>query len=131
MRITYLSCLISGLLMLGPTVVLVNAGQTGDKQATSIETIKSKVAHLGVGAKAKVTVILKDGRKTKGYVARTSEQDFVMRDRKTDRATTINYADVVSVDSNRGHSTAKHVGIGVGIGVGAFLTTVLIILARY
>jgi hypothetical protein len=131
MRIAYLSCLISGLLMLGPATELVNAGQTGDKQATTIETIKSKIAQLGVGAKAKATVILKDGTKKKGYVARTSEQDFVIRDRKTDLASTISYADVISIDNNRGHSTAKHIGIGVGIGVGAFLATVLIILVRY
>lgn len=127
---TYLSCFIAGLLLVGPTAQLVSAGQQKEKQETTVETTKAKISKLGVGEKAKATIIQKNGARTKGYIARVGDDDFVMRDRKTDNATTIRYADVSEVESNRGHSTAKHVGIGVGIGVGAFLAAILIIINK-
>ena len=95
-----------------------------------MENVKIKVSKLGVGAKAKAMITLKDGTKTKGYVARAGEDDFVMRDQKTDTPSTIRYAEVAKVESNRGHSTAKHIGIGVAIGVGAFLAAIFIIIAK-
>ncbi len=109
---------------------IVKAGQQGATQTAASEQIKIQVAKLGVGEKAKATITLKDGKKTKGYISRAGEEDFVLRDRKTDTPTTIRYADVAKIEGNRGHSTAKHVGIGVGIGVGAFLTALLIILTH-
>ena len=127
---THLSWLISGLLLLSPAGQIARAGQQGDKEPASIEQIKAKVAKLGVGEKAKATIRHKDGTKTKGYVARGGDDDFVIRDRKTDAPTTIRYAEVAKVESNRGHSTAKHIGLGIGIGVGAFVAVVLIAIAR-
>ena len=109
---------------------IVKAGQQGATQTAAVEQTKIQVAKLGVGEKAKATITLKDGKKIKGYISRVGEEDFVVRDRKTDVPTTIRYADVAKIEGNRGHSTAKHVGIGVGIGVGAFLTALLIILTH-
>jgi hypothetical protein len=125
----HLSWSLSCLLLLGLIAQAVGAGQQGDKQATPVETIKSEVAKIGVGEKAKATITKKDGTKTKGYIARADEDDFVIRDRKTDAPTTIRYTDVAKVERNRGHSTAKNVAIGVAIGVGAVVTTLLIIFA--
>jgi len=105
------------------------AAQPGDKQPMT-EQLKIKIARLGVGEKAKATITLRDGTKTKGYVSRAGDDDFVMRDRKTDAATTIRYADVQRVDSNKGHSTARNIAIGIGIGVGAFLALIAITLAH-
>lgn len=127
---THLSWLISGLLLLGLAGPQVSAASQSDKQADSVEQIKSQVAKLGVGEKAKATIRLKDGTKNKGYIARAGEDDFVMRDRKTDAPTTIRYVDVVKVESNRGHSTARDVAIGVGAGVGATIAVLLIIIAH-
>jgi hypothetical protein len=127
---THLSWLMAGLLLFGPAAQIAR-GQKEDQQPATIETIKAKVAKLGVGAKAKATIRLKDGTKTKGYIARGGEDDFVMRDRKTDAPTTIRFADIARVESNRGHSTAKHVGIGIGVGAGAFVAVVLIALAHF
>lgn len=93
------------------------------------EQVKAKVAKLGVGAKAKATIRLKDGSKRKGYIAQAEEDDFVIRDRKTDAPTTIRYSDVAKVEENQGHSTARNIGIGVGIGVGALLTAIFIAIA--
>ena len=124
-----LSLLISGLLLFVLACPQVKAAPQGDKQANSVEKVKSQVAKLGVGEKAKATITLKDGTKTKGYVARAGEEDFVMRDRKTDAPTTIRYADVVKVDRNSGHSTAKKLGIGIAVGVGATIAALLIIIS--
>src|SRR5882724_830346 len=125
---TYLSCLVSGLLLMG-TIARPAAAQQTDKQPAS-EQIKIKVAKLGVGEKAKATIILHDGTKKKGYLSRAGDEDFVIRDWKTDAATTIRYSDVLKVESNRGHSTARNIAIGVGIGVGALLAVIFITIAH-
>jgi hypothetical protein len=126
----YLSFFISGLLLLCPLSTTTQAGSGKDKPPVTVEEIKTKVSRIGVGEKAKATVTFKDGSKKKGYIARADQDEFVIRDRKTDSPMTIRYADVAGVEHNKGHSTAKHVGIGVGIGVGAFLATIFIILSH-
>ena len=126
---TLLSCLISGLLVLG-VVSQPRAAQQGDRQAATVEEIKIAITKLGVGAKARATIRLKDGSKTKGYIAQTGEENFVMRDRKTDAPTTIRYADVSKVEENRGHSTARNIAIGVGVGVGAVIAVLAILIAH-
>jgi len=119
--------LLSCLLFLATVAQPVTA-QQADKTAT-VEKVKVKIAKLGVGARAKATVKLKDGTKTKGYVSQAGDEAFVIRDRKTDAPTTIRYEDVVKVEENRGHSTARNITIGVGIGVGAFLALLAITIA--
>jgi hypothetical protein len=113
-------------------VVVRFAGAHPQKQqtASSTDQIKVHVAKLGVGEKARGTVTLKDGTKVKGYVYRAGDDDFVIRDRNTNAATTIRYADVAKVKPDRGHSTAKHLGLGIGIGVGAFLAILLIVFSQ-
>ena len=119
----YFSCLLASLLLLATISVPVVA-QQDNTQTTSVEKVKSKVAKLGVGDKARATVWQKDGKKTKGYIAQSGNDDFVIRDRKTDAPTTIRYSDVAKVDSNRGHSTARNIAIGVGIGAGVLLLAI-------
>lgn len=104
------------------------ARQSGS-QAPTVEAVKSKIARMGVGAKAKATIRLKNGTKVKGYVAQAGENDFVMRDRKTDAPTTILYADVLKVEDNKGHSTARNIAIGVAVGVGAVLAIIGIVIS--
>lgn len=128
MRI-YLTCLLAAVLFVTGTSMPVVAQQT-NSNATTVEKIKAKVAKLGVGEKAKATVILKDGTKKKGYIGQAGADDFVLRDRKTDSPTTINYSDVAKVESNKGHSTARNLGLGIGIGAGAFLAIILITIAH-
>lgn len=124
----HLTCLLASILLL-TTISLPVAAQQG-AQATTVEKVKIKIAKLGVGEKAKATVFLKDGTTTKGYIAQAGDDDFVLRDRKTDAPTTIRYTDVTKVESNRGHSTARNIGIGIGIGVGVFLAVIAITLAH-
>lgn len=126
---THLSWLLASMLLLSTFSQPVVAQQSGT-QVPTLEKVKSKIARLGVGAKAKATIKLKDGTKVKGYVAQAGEDDFMMRDRKTDAPTTIRYADVLKVEENRGHSTARNIAIGVAIGVGALLAVIGITIAH-
>jgi hypothetical protein len=123
---TYLTCLLASALWL-TGISLPAAAQAN---AQTVEAIKIKIAKLGVGEKAKATVILKDGTKSKGYIAQAGDDEFVLRDRKTDAPTTIRYGDVSKVESSKGHSTARNLGLGIGIGAGAFLAIVLISIAH-
>jgi len=125
----FLTCFVSGLFLLGPTAQLVSATQQRDKPPTT-EEIKIKVGKLGLGEKARATIVLKNGARNKGYVVRVGDDDFVMRDRQNDTATTIRYADVATVERNKGHSTAKHLGVGLGIGAGATVGVLFLIISR-
>lgn len=125
----YLSCLVSGLLLVAVVSEPAVAHQEG-KQAATVETIQIKVAKLGVGEKAKATVTLKDGTKRKGYISQAGEDDFVLRDRKTDAPTTVRYTDVARVEANKGHSTARNIAIGVSVGVGAVLGVLALLIAN-
>ena len=125
----YLTCVLAGLLLLS-TLALPVVAKQGDTHAMTVENVKIKVAKLGVGEKAKATVILKDGTKVKGYIAQAGDDEFVLRDRKTDAPTTIPYTDVAKVESNRGHSTARNLAIGIGIGAGALVAIVFAVIAH-
>lgn len=126
---TNLSLLVAAILFLATTSQPAVASQSGS-QAPTVEAVKSKIARLGVGAKAKATIKLKNRTKVKGYVAQADEEDFVIRDRKTDAPTTIRYADVLKVEDNKGHSTARNIAIGVAVGVGAVLAIIGITIAH-
>ncbi|HVQ36075.1 MAG TPA: hypothetical protein VMS31_00985 [Pyrinomonadaceae bacterium] len=106
------------------------AAQQKAQQTMPLEQVKIKIARLGIGEKAKATVKLMDGSKTKGYIAQASDEEFVLRDRKTNAPTTIRYADVAKVESNRGHSTARNIALGIGIGAGAFVAIIFITIAH-
>lgn len=117
----HISGLLAVLLLLAPLSRLSVVGQT---QKSPVEKARSQVAKLGVGSKARATITLNDGTKVKGYVYSAGDDDFVIRDRKTDTPTTVRYADVKSVDDNRGHSVARNVLIIVGIGTAITIAAV-------
>jgi hypothetical protein len=125
-----LSCLLSLLLLLAPVAQALGAGQKTDNASAKIEHAKKSVAKLGVGSKARATITRNDGSKVKGYVYSAGDEDFVVRDRKTDASTTIRYADVKSVDDNRGHSIARNVLIVVAIGAAVTIAAVFGAIAR-
>jgi hypothetical protein len=123
------SWLLSALLLLAPATQTFGTGQKPDKQ-TPIEMIKIQVAKVGVGEKAKATITTKDGAKIKGYVSQTGDDDFVMRDRKTNSPTTIRYADVAKVERNQGHSIANIVLISIGAGTAIVLAAIFLTIRR-
>ena len=73
------SWLLAALLLLAPAAQAFDAGQKTDKPPATIEQIRIQVAKLGAGEKARATITLKDGTKTKGYVYRAGDDDFVIR----------------------------------------------------
>jgi hypothetical protein len=113
-----LAGLISLLLILAPIA------QVAAQTQTDTEKSKKNVAKLGVGSKAKATITLNNGTKVKGYVYSAGDEDFVIRDSKTDAATTVRYAEVKNVDDNRGHRNAKLAVLFVGIGAAITLAAV-------
>jgi hypothetical protein len=113
-----ISYLLTLLLILAPIAHV--AAQT----QTNLEKAKKNVAKLGVGSKAKATITLNDGNKVKGYVYSAGDDDFVIRDAKTDTPTTVRYADVKNVDDNRGHRNAKLAALFVGIGAAVTIAAV-------
>jgi hypothetical protein len=123
----HISGFLAVLLLLAPLSQLTAAGQT---QTQTLDKAKSQVAKLGVGSKARATIKLNDGTRVKGYVYSASDEDFVIRDRNTDAPTTVRYADVKSVDDNRGHSVARNVLIAVGIGAAVTIAAVFAAIAR-
>jgi len=113
-----ISCLLTLLLLLAPIAHV--AAQT----QTNLDHVKKNVSKLGVGSKAKATITLNDGSKVKGYVYSAGDDDFVIRDKKTDTPTTIRYADVKNVDDNRGHRNANLAVLFVGIGAAVTIAAV-------
>jgi len=108
---------------------VVAAKKQAENEAALLEQVKVKVARLGVGDKARITVKFKDGTKLKGYISQAKDSEFIVRDRKTDAPNVVLYRDVARIDSNRGHSTARNIAIGTAVGVGSVLTVLAILIA--
>lgn len=123
----YLSLALLALLMNVLVALPANARPQSNNQ--TVEKIKIKIAKLGVGEKARATVHLKDGTKIKCYITQVSDNDFAVRDRKTNEPRTISYQDVAKVDNNKGHSS-RNVFIGIGIGVAATLGVLALIIVN-
>jgi len=87
--------------------------------STNPDQMRAKVLKRGTGEKAKVKVKLRDGSEVRGYVSKTDQDTFEVRD-KTGKSVSIAYADVVSV-RKPGLSKGAKIGIGVGVGAAAFL----------
>lgn len=121
-----LTLLLANAVMAAPTL----AAPSKPAQAQNVEQIKIKVARLGVGEKARATVHMKDGTKIKGYITEARDGEFVIRDRKTHEPRIVSYQDVVKVDKNSGHSTARNIAIGVAVGVGAVLVVLGILISQ-
>ena len=115
----YLNFSLAALLVFGAIVPTATAASKGQRLTT--EEVRSGILKLGTGSTAKATIWLADGRKLKGYVSQAGEEDFVIRDRKTDAPTTVRYAEVVKFERNNGHSGAKSAATGAAVGVGGVL----------
>jgi len=93
------------------------------KGVTTPEQVKAEVFKRGTGEKARVKVKLRDGSEVRGYISKTNEDSFELRD-KSGKSVTIAYADVISV-RKLGLSKGAKIGIGVGVAAAAFLGVVL------
>ena len=95
------------------------ASTQAERDAQRLAKVKAKVHRAGTGDKARVEVKLKDGRWLKGYVGESAENDFVLRDMKTDAPTTLAFNDVAEVKrlplpQTKAQNTMMYVGAGLG-----------------
>jgi hypothetical protein len=126
-----LTYLMAAIFLLTPALQTASASPQNNKQPLTLEQIKIQVAKVGTGEKAKATITAKDGAKTKGYISKVGDDDFVIRDSKTDAPTTIRYVDVAKVERHHGgHSIARNIFIGVAIGSAVVVIAVIAAIAR-
>src|SRR5215213_3846838 len=108
------------------TAAPVLAGSSPDKQAQTEEQTKTKIARLGTGERARVSVRLKNGTKLKGYIQQAGDTEFVLKNKETGAPVQLLYSDVAKVGDDRGRSLGKKIAIGFGIGFGVLLAMVAI-----
>ena len=106
------------------------AAQTQDKEAQSAEKVKTKIARLGVGEKARVSLTLKDNTQLKGYISENKDNEFVVADAKTNAKTVVPYSQVKTLKGRNGSNGTKiAIGVGVAAGVAAALIIVIYLVA--
>ena len=66
-------------------------------QGDPVEKIRTKVREIGIGAKARVEVKMRDDRKLKGHIASATDDAFTVVDAKTGASQALSFADVASV----------------------------------
>ena len=108
---------------------MINAGPalartSAEKRAEFAGKVKAGVARLGVGRAALVEVKLRNKKKVAGYISEATEDHFVVKDLKTDAATTVAYPDVTQIKGNNLSEKTKValvVGIAAAVGVLIFV----------
>jgi hypothetical protein len=112
--------------------VSARANVRQETQAAKIEKVKEGVRKLGIGPEARVEAKLVDGRKFKGYIKDSSDENFVVVDKKSRAEITVDYSQVREIKGRNGLTAAK-VAINVGkaalivAGVAAAFTLLLFI----
>lgn len=116
-------------LLLALLLSLVSITQLAAQTQSQKDLAKAKknITKLGAGTNAKTKITLNDGTIVKGYVYTTDDDEFVIRDSKTDSPTTIRYADVKVVEDNR--RNAKVGDLLMGIGAAAVGATIFAVVA--
>ena len=111
--------------MLGAALLLAATGaQNVFAKTASAEEVRTKVARLGVGEKARVEVRLRDERKLKGHVRRAGEQSFDVTEDKTGVTIEVDYSEVAEI-KRRGGGTSDTTKALIWGGVAAGAAVVL------
>ena len=103
------------------------AKSAAEKESKRVETVRAKLAKLGVGEDARVKLELRDKTKLEGYISETGPESFVVLN-KAGVATTVAYPQVARAKGNN-LSTGAKIAIGIGIGAGITLLIILLIAA--
>jgi hypothetical protein len=93
--------------------VAARANVRQEAQAANIERVKEGVRKLGIGPEARVEVKLLDGRKFKGYIKDSYDDNFIVVDQKSRADITVDYSQVKEIKGKNGITAAK-VAINVG-----------------
>jgi hypothetical protein len=111
-----LAIMISG--MLWSSVLGYQPARAQVKEAARAATaVRTAVAKLGVGSKARVEVKLQDGTKLRGSVSSAAEDNFTITDSKTGASTTVAYTEVAQVKEPRMGFWARTLAIAVVVGL--------------
>ena len=116
----YLSIVIIGLTLMGSFLQPVSVRS---RTSNEIQKIKSKVNARGTGEKAKVVVLMKDGRRMRGHIRQATADSFELTISGTDGTVTVPYAEVAQV-KKQGWSTMAKLALGAGIGAGVVIVIV-------
>ena len=114
--------------MLGAALLLAAAGaQAAFAKAggDSVDAVRTKVARLGVGEKARVEVRLRDERKLKGHVRRAGEQSFDVTEDETGVTFEVDYNDVARLRKRSGGGMSGTTKAFIWGGVAATAAVVL------
>jgi hypothetical protein len=103
----------------------ISARAAGDAQ--TVAQVRAKVAHIGVGEKARVEVKLRDNTKLKGYVSAAGADSFTIADAKTGTQQTVAYADVAQMKKPAGGLSPLAWGIIGGAAVAAIVVGVTVV----
>jgi hypothetical protein len=102
------------------------SAKTGTAAQQAAEA-RAKVLRMGVGAKSRVEVKLRDDSKLKGYVSEARDDSFTVTDSKTGASQTVSYTDVSQVKkSGGGLSTRSKLLIGAAAAAGAIVTWIIV-----
>lgn len=105
---------------------LVNARLSfAQTQDSLTQEVKTKVAKIGTGEKAKVKIELRNETKIKGFVSAIESDSFTVTDKKTGSTTKIEYSQVKKVSRDR-----MSTGAIIAIAGGAAAATVLLLIYR-
>jgi hypothetical protein len=92
------------------TPAFTNAQISQDAQ----HAVKIKANIAAIGAGARVSVKLRDGKKLTGRIESVGEDTFVITDAKSNVNRTLAYSDILKAERMKGLSTTAKVLIGVG-----------------
>jgi sRNA-binding regulator protein Hfq len=115
-------------IFLAAILLLAGAG-VADGQQSAVELdrrIKARVNDLGAGAK--VTVFLKDGKKIQGSISQILDDSFDITVKKETQSTIISYRDVQRI-KKRGLTSGAKVALGVVVGAAAIVTVLVVIIS--
>lgn len=124
----YLSIFVMGLLLNLAIAPAAFASDGAESSAEFAKKVKSEIARLGTGPKAKVNVTLKDGKKIKGYISQLGEDDFTVKKSEKEVGSNILYTEVKQAKGKRGLGGVSQFLIVVGV---VIAVTVIVVAIGY
>jgi hypothetical protein len=101
-----LALMLSSIFAIGAMGFHASRAQTAtDNKA--IEKIRTKVAKIGIGPKARVETTLRDGTKLRGYVSAADPDSFTVTNHNTGNTRDLSYSEVAEVKKAGGGLSAR------------------------
>jgi hypothetical protein len=114
MRSSFIALSLVGFLMQATETGFAQAAQGSEE---SVAVRKARAAVAKASTTAKVTVVLNDNTKLKGFILNAGDDCFTLVDAKTNKSSCIKYADVLRVQRQRPPTWRSWVALAVGVAV--------------